>query len=204
MTRRRKKSLSEEDSALWDAVRKTATPIHVPRLKSTATDEHTLPRKPTKTPEPKPRNHAIPQFEIGARRAHTPMGHDLSPTVSDRLAAAPLQMDRKKHGKMTRGKLKPEARIDLHGMTLADAHPELIRFIMGSAASGRRLVLVITGKGKHRDEPGPIPVRKGVLRNQVPHWLRMPPLRDVILQVTEAHLKHGGAGAFYVYLRRNK
>ena len=111
-------------------------------------------------------------------------------------------MDAKAYGKMTRGKLSPEARIDLHGMTLAEAHPELIHFILNAQAGGLRLVLVITGKGKRRDDLGPIPHRTGALRHQVPQWLRLPPLGQVVLQVSEAHLMHGGSGAYYVDLRR--
>jgi DNA-nicking Smr family endonuclease len=111
-------------------------------------------------------------------------------------------MDRKRFGKMKKGRLAPEARIDLHGMTIAQAHPALNRFILDAAARGARLVLVITGKGKLRDEGGPIPERLGVLRHQVPHWLSTAPLRAHVLQVTEAHVKHGGQGAYYVYLRR--
>ena len=65
-----------------------------------------------------------------------------------------------------------------------------------------RLVLVITGKGKRRDDTGPIPQRVGALRHQVPQWLRLPPLGPAVLQITEAHLKHGGSGAYYVYLRK--
>jgi DNA-nicking Smr family endonuclease len=38
----------------------------------------------------------------------------------------------------------------------------------------------------------------------VPHWLSLPPLRPCILQLAEAHLSHGGAGALYVYLRRSR
>ena len=113
-------------------------------------------------------------------------------------------MDRKTFGRMTRGKLLPEARIDLHGMTVAAAHPALTAFILRSQAEGRRLVLVITGKGKRSEDSGPIPVRSGVLRHQVPHWLETPPLRQVVLQVTPAHRRHGGDGAFYVYLRRRR
>ncbi|MEN8837177.1 MAG: Smr/MutS family protein [Celeribacter marinus] len=124
--------------------------------------------------------------------------------MSQRLAHAPVEMDRKKFGKMKRGKLKPEARLDLHGMTLAHAHPALQGFILSSAAAGRRLVLVITGKGKDRDDGGPIPIRRGVLKNQVPHWLHQAPLRSVVMQINEAHLTHGGSGAYYVYLRRNR
>jgi DNA-nicking Smr family endonuclease len=41
-----------------------------------------------------------------------------------------------------------------------------------------------------------------VLRHQVPQWLRLPPLGNVVMQVTPAHIRHGGHGAYYVYLRR--
>jgi DNA-nicking Smr family endonuclease len=89
-------------------------------------------------------------------------------------------------------------------MTLADAHPALIRFIADAHARGLRLVLVITGKGKLREEYAPMPSRLGVLRHQVPHWLNSGALRPLVLQVTEAHRTHGGSGAYYVYLRRRK
>ena len=133
-----------------------------------------------------------------------PSTHNLMPALPDRLNAAPVQMDTKAFGKMKRGKIKPEGRIDLHGMTLDRAHPALSRFILSAHKSGKRLVLVITGKGKMRDEGGPIPTRHGVLRHQVPQWLGMPPLSSVVLQVTQAHVSHGGGGAYYVYLRRQR
>ena len=145
----------------------------------------------------------LPDFHVGQKvDAHRP--NYLLPGITHRLANAPVNMDSKSFGKMKRGKLVPEARIDLHGMTMAQAHPELLAFILGSHALGRRLVLVITGKGKDRDDGGPIPTRNGVLRHQVPQWMAMPPLAQAILQVTPAHLKHGGHGAYYVYLRRSR
>lgn len=153
---------------------------------------------------PEPLHHAKPRlspFVLG-EKVRVPERRDLGPTLPELLGQAPLQMDAKTHGKMTRGKLAPEARIDLHGLTLAEAHPELIRFILNAHAQGMRLVLVITGKGKRREDAGPIPQRMGALRHQVPHWLHLPPLGPVVLQVGEAHLKHGGSGAYYVYLRR--
>ena len=61
-------------------------------------------------------------------------------------------MDAGTFGRMRKGKLSPEGRIDLHGMTLAEAHPALISFILGSRAKGRRFVLVITGKGRVTDD----------------------------------------------------
>ncbi|WP_332870131.1 Smr/MutS family protein [Roseovarius salinarum] len=111
-------------------------------------------------------------------------------------------MDRKAFDRMRRGKLKPQARLDLHGMTLDRAHPALNGFIMRAHASGHRLVLVITGKGRSGIDAGPVPEQRGVLRRTVPRWLALPPLAQVVLQVTQAHARHGGEGAFYVYLRR--
>lgn len=113
-------------------------------------------------------------------------------------------MDHKTFGKLKRGRLDPEGRIDLHGMTLDQAHPALTRFILSAQASGKRLVLVITGKGKKSDESGPIPRPRGVIRREVPLWLAAPPLAQAVLQISPAHLRHGGSGAFYVYLRRNR
>ncbi|WP_417262436.1 Smr/MutS family protein [Celeribacter sp.] len=199
---RRKKTLSEEDKGLWNAVKKTAKPLHISKAPAPLA-------RPEKPNLPKPIAPIVREpfdfdLEIGKHATTSMTGHDLAPSISDRLAQAPLRMDRKKFGKMRKGNLAPEGRIDLHGMTIAQAHPALTRFILSSWAMDRRLVLVITGKGKHRDDDGPIPVRKGVLKHQVPHWLHMAPLRDAVLQVSEAHLKHGGTGAYYVYLRRKK
>ena len=113
-------------------------------------------------------------------------------------------MDGKLVRKLTRGKLTPEARIDLHGMTQDQAHLALESFILRSWNAQRRLVLVITGKGRDRDGEGPIPERGGVLRMQVPRWLRQGQLALAVLDLTPAHRRHGGDGAFYVYLRRNR
>lgn len=85
-------------------------------------------------------------------------------------------------------------------MTLGQAHPALTRFVLASFATGRRLVLVITGKGKGADAAWD--TQKGVLRRQVPDWLAGPPLGNVVQEILPAHRSHGGSGAFYVILRR--
>ena len=159
------------------------------------------------TPAPAPR--AKQTFKVTpALGASQPAGPstsvNLSPSIVDQVATQPIQMDRKAFTQMKRGKMKPEGKLDLHGMTLDRAHPALTRFILSAQAQGKRLVLVVTGKGKHRDDDGPIPVRFGVLRHQVPQWLSMPPLSSAVLQVSQANVRHGGGGAYYVYLRRNR
>lgn len=189
---RRRRVLTREERELWDRVTATARAMKPVPMKA----EEDGPIHHPKKPHP-----PHPEFRIGqtTRPATT---HDLVPSIEERLAAHPLRMDRRTHQQMLRGKLKPEARIDLHGMTVAEAHPELVRFLMQAQSAGKRMVLVITGKGKAKDDHGPIPQRMGVLRHQLPHWLSQPPLGGVVQQVAPAHLKHGGGGAFYVYLRR--
>jgi DNA-nicking Smr family endonuclease len=191
----RRRPLSPEEQDLWQSVARTARALHPAKPQSN--EEGPLPKAA-------PLHHAKPRlspFAVGEKARVPEPRHPVTEPAKS-VAHAPLQMDAKTHAKMTRGKLLPEARIDLHGMTLAEAHPKLTRFVLNAQDNGLRLVLVITGKGKQRDDGGPIPQRMGALRRQVPGWLHLPPLGPAVLQVTEAHQRHGGSGAYYVYLRR--
>ncbi len=198
----RRRELQPDEQALWQAVARTVTPApgKMP-LRRLETPAHPQPVREDAGPRPEPK--PLSAFRLGEKAAPRMPAHDVQPQVGDWLAAAPLQMDARTHARLTRGKLTPEARLDLHGMTLNEAHPELIRFILNAQGAGMRLVLVITGKGsRSAPDHGPIPQRRGILRHQVPQWLARVPLGPVVLQVTEAHLRHGGSGAYYVYLRR--
>ncbi|QUS36425.1 Smr/MutS family protein [Falsirhodobacter algicola] len=193
---RRRRTLRPDEEELWQAVARTAQPLHARPAPAPVPPEPAAPASSPPRAEPKP----LPPLRLGTQTSTRP--HDLAPTLREQIAAHPLKMDAKQFARMSRGRIAPQARIDLHGMTLAEAHPELMHFILDAHRQGMRLVLVITGKGKVRDEGGPIPTRTGVLRHQVPQWLRLPPLGPLVQQVAEAHLKHGGMGAYYVYLRR--
>lgn len=194
MSRRR---LTPEELALWRKVADTAE-RKSPHRKDPDSHQILRPKPKPAKPVPQPRE----RFEIGSCANNQTTGHDVLPGLQDRIAAQPIKMDKKAHARLKRGKLTPEGRIDLHGMTMERAHPALTGFILNAQAQGKRLVLVITGKGKRSDDSGPIPQRPGVLRHAVPQWLSMPPLAQAVLQVAEAHAKHGGGGAYYVYLRR--
>lgn len=193
MTRRK---LTQDEIELWRRVADTTSRLHPGA-------------KPAEFPRPKPKPHKVPkprlpEFTIGQDAVKRSPSNNLLPGLAEQMNTAPLRMDKKSFTRMKRGKLLPESRIDLHGMTLAHAHPELNRFVLRSHAEGLRLVLVITGKGKSKEDDGPIPVRRGVLKHSVPQWLSMAPLNSVVLQVTQAHVSHGGDGAYYVYLRRQR
>ena len=102
-------------------------------------------------------------------------------------------IDRATAERLKRGRRTIEARLDLHGLTQAEAHQALAHFIAGSRAAGRRCVLVITGRGRFSG---------GVLKEAVPRWLNEAGLRRHLLAIAPAQPQHGGNGALYVLLRR--
>jgi DNA-nicking Smr family endonuclease len=102
-------------------------------------------------------------------------------------------LDRASAERLKRGRYAIEARLDLHGMTQAEAHRALAGFVSGSRAIGRRCVLVITGHGR---------ISGGVLKAAVPRWLNEPDLRRHVLAITPAQPRDGGSGALYLLLRK--
>ncbi len=99
--------------------------------------------------------------------------------------------------RLKRGRIRPEARLDLHGMTLDEAHRAVSGFITRCAGQRLRCVIVITGKGKLGEA-------SGTLRTELPRWLNLGPTRARILAFAEAQSRDGGAGACYVLLRRTE
>ena len=195
---RKPRGLRPDEEALWQQVARTATPLS----EKPVTNSLIQPPKP-KTPVVAPKV-PIPAFQVGSKTATAPARHDLAPSVSHRVAATPLRMNKRTFGRMKRGKEAPEGRIDLHGMTAAAAHVALTAYLLRSFSEGKRLVLVITGKGRQSNEAGPIPTPTGILRHQLPDWISQPPLNQIVLQIAQSHQRHGGSGAFYVYLARNR
>lgn len=197
--------MTEADRALWDRVARTVA-RRAGRDASPPEPPAAAPRAPSPLSAPPPPATApgLAPFRLGETAAPRPAPHALAPGVRAELLAAPLAMDKRTHRALSRGKLRPEGRIDLHGLTLAHAEPALRQFVIASHDAGRRLVLVITGKGGRGAEEWPIPVAPGALKRQVPHWLHRPPLAGLVQQVVPAHRRHGGDGAFYVYLRRRR
>jgi DNA-nicking Smr family endonuclease len=184
----RRRGLTPDERRLWNQVAATAVPLRPADAPAAA--------EPAAAPVEPPRK-TVPSVQ--------PL-RLLAPLVVDPVAGlerAHPHMDRRRFDKLRRGRMDPEERLDLHGMTAERAHAALTAFILSAAAREVRLVLVITGKGK-ADESSHQPRRHGILRHSLPHWLAAPPVIGHILQVAPAHQRHGGAGAYYVYLRRRR
>ncbi len=108
---------------------------------------------------------------------------------------APAVLDKRTAQRLKRGQLAIDGRIDLHGMTQAEAHGALTAYLERAQGSTRHCILVITGKGR-------VSENGGVLRVMAPRWLNAPANRARVLAIAPAQPKDGGAGALYVLLRR--
>jgi len=95
---------------------------------------------------------------------------------------------------LTGGGAAPEASLDLHGLRAEEAAKEVVRFLRGSHRGGKRLVLVVYGKG-HHSEGG-----VGVLGDRVVRALTEGGAAPVVLAFATAPLRLGGEGALLVRL----
>ena len=100
--------------------------------------------------------------------------------------------------KMKAGEFSSEAHIDLHGLNAAQAWEALVGFFRSAYHKGARCVLVVPGRGLN--SPG----GAGVLRERLQTWFTQAPFKYVILAFCTALPRHGGAGALYVLLRKQK
>lgn len=204
MGRSGRRRLSPEERDLWEKVAASAVPLH-PRSPSQIVTPENEPMPTPLAPMRKSGSEAPFPIPPLARRSipEPQIRLDLTPDPRFALGVGAPRMDRRRFDKLRRGRLEPEDRLDLHGMTAGRAHSALTGFILGSYTRNLRLVLVITGKGRS-DEFAMTPHRTGVLRHGVPHWLSTPPLSECVLDIVPAHQRHGGGGAYYVYLSRRR
>ncbi|MEM5515696.1 Smr/MutS family protein [Henriciella sp. AS95] len=172
------RKLSSDEAKAWDRVRRSVRPLKSgpsPKIKRDVTDHPILKQvKPAKPPA----------------KAGTQTG---SGRVSRAEPAMSGPADRSKEKKVRRGKLDISASFDLHGHTQDSAWSALPAFLIREQARGSRCVIVITGKGK---------TGEGILRRNFLRWIEMPDASSLVSGYSPAHPKHGGSGAFYVFLRR--
>lgn len=182
--RRRGKLLSEAELALWRQVARTVKPL-----------PGRAPVEPEAEAEP-----ATPALAVQNVQPALPSSTDRPPA---RPAPPPLvPLERRVRTQLRRGRQGVEAVIDLHGLRQDEAHSALRCFLRLQQQRGAKLVLVVTGKGMAGDAG--YGDERGILRRNVPHWLRLPDLRPLVLGFDEAEQRHGGAGALYIRLRRNR
>lgn len=178
----KRRTLTRDEKALWAHVQRSVSPFPGRKLEEL----------PIETPAArKSESHTLSAPSLGIQKKPAPQ--PLSPPLTT--------MDRRALRKVKSGRRDIDGVLDLHGLTQAAAHDALQSFLYRKQREGASLVIIITGKGAGGafDDPDR---ERGVLRRMVPHWLRLPDLRPLILGFETAATHHGGEGALYVRLRR--
>ena len=175
-------NMDDDDAAVWERLTR-GVKSYEPELP---------PSRPAKSPKAKPK-----------QRRRTKVTPCAQPQSVGKRESQPIDLrsgekagiDGATRRRLAQGQIPIEARLDLHGLTAAQAERRLARFVDQASRTGVRCVLVITGKGSEG---------KGVLRRLVPLWLKTPPLSGQILAISQARQADGGGGALYVMLRRKR
>jgi DNA-nicking Smr family endonuclease len=174
----RRRKLSDEERTLWSRITRSVAPLR--RKAVEPADAASTTRKTT---------------AASTVRVPAPVRNPVPPP---KPAPSVEPLDRKMKRRLARGTVEIDARLDLHGKTQSQAHAALLRFLHRAQGDGARFVLVITGKGTRDDG------ERGVLKRQVPLWLRLPEFRGYVAGLEDAHVGHGGEGALYVKIRRER
>lgn len=142
---------------------------------------------PRRKPKGKGSAKPLPSREDFANMLRLPA----APSV--RAKPTPLTLDVNQDKRVRRGRVDIDAKIDLHDMTQSMAQPALHRAIIRAANRNKYCLLVVTGKGLRGD---------GILRRSFHGWIADPAVRPLIASYAPAHIKHGGTGAWYVFLKK--
>jgi DNA-nicking Smr family endonuclease len=213
--RPRSGGLSEADRSQWEKVAATVRPLRTSRP---------APRPEPQIPEgrgqgspaehgktrPEPASSLTSTGPASARPRPSHGQAQVGPGTS-RADADAATLDGGWDRRIRSGRVAPDLVVDLHGHSRDSARTLLRRRLLSAASSGGRVALVITGKGSsgmdrpQRDsaEPPGAP-RRGVIREMLPHWLSEPDIQPLVAALRTAHPRHGGGGAWYVILRRQK
>ncbi|MGB1069286.1 MAG: Smr/MutS family protein [Henriciella sp.] len=174
------RKISERDLRYWQAAMKHVRPLSGSRSST--------PRDPA--------NFILPAYSKRQEATSATIKATVS-TNSKQVRQSPsparLPADRSKEKMVKRGKQRVSASFDLHGHTQDSAWRVLPDFLRREQARKSDCVIIITGKGR---------LGEGVLRRNFLLWLESYEATSLVSGYAPAHPRHGGTGAFYVFLRR--
>lgn len=181
------RGLSVEEADAWEKLAATVSPLHPLRP--------VQPRPPhsAKPPAaPRPRERAFKPPSARPVTVRTPV----SPTPG---AGLDSHWDRR----LKSGTLQPELTLDLHGHNLDAAYEQVVAGVGRARAMGARTILLVTGKLRPV-EAADRGSRRGAIRAKVLDWLAASSHHTAIAAVRRAHQRHGGDGALYIVLKRER
>ncbi len=187
---RKGRGLTADEAALWRRVKASVTPLR---------PEKAAAEKPEGEPSVSKLLEAALSAPKPTKAAPRPHTHPPGPKSYKPAPKPPAPANRGPEKRVRRGKVEVAASLDLHGYTQDQACRALHGFLQAQQRPEACVVLVVTGKGG-RLVAGE--ATAGVLRQRFPDWLQHPAVRGIVAGYAPAHARHGGGGAFYVFLKR--
>ncbi|MBO6766996.1 MAG: Smr/MutS family protein [Erythrobacter sp.] len=184
------RGLSAEESEAWDRLAATVVPLH-----------------PLKPVQPRPAHEAqapaAPEPAGKVRLPKAPKPARIAPPAPAPQPRLDQGLDSHWDRRLKSGTLQPELTLDLHGHNLDAAYDRLMSGVAQARGMGARTILLITGK------PRPVEAadrgsRRGAIRAKVLDWLAASNHHSAIAAVRRAHQRHGGDGALYIVLKRER
>ena len=179
------RGLSAEEAEAWEKVAATVAPMHARSVKQTAAKAAPAPVLPKKTLQ-KPQRPVSPKMP--------------QPKPSPN---PPGNLDGQWDKRLKSGSIQPDFTLDLHGHGLDAAYNRLMSGVAQARAMGARTILLVTGKPRPVD-PADRGTKRGAIRAKVLDWLAASSHHSAIAAVRRAHIRHGGEGALYIVLRRER
>jgi DNA-nicking Smr family endonuclease len=191
--------LHPEERALWGRVAASVKPMRG-RTAGTLSNPNTAHPKPVEGLSflPLPKKKTVQRFD-GIRAS----GDGEAKRRVSQTSGPGQTLDTNWDKNLANGLTAPDRTIDLHGHSLASAHSLLNHALGDAVRHGARLVLLVTGKPA-RNNPRMPPTGRGVIRASVEDWIKAGPHASRIAAIRGAHPKHGGAGALYLVIRRDR
>ena len=175
----RLRRLSDEEIALWTEVARSVSR-----------------RRGASLPAPAKPLPAKAQARLRPRRAASRSQARQAAPAAARADRAAAEARTRPRARRDRRRARPARHEPGRGASGAARLPAPLPGARGAARDRRHR------QGRPARRAGPWGEERGVLRRLVPHWLREPDLRSVVLGFEEAGRAHGGSGALYVRLRR--
>lgn len=184
------RGLTAEEQAAWARLASSVDPLEgrsKPLMPVAATPISEMKSRP---PKPKP-----------TQPVSKPAPSQPTPRVARRIGQSSL--DSHWDRKLKAGSITPDYTLDLHDHYVDAAHTRLLDGVAQACSMDARLVLVITGRSRPVDAADRA-TKRGVIRAKLLDWLAASDHADAIAAIRKAHRRHGGEGALYIVLRRNR
>lgn len=191
--RRPGRRLTAEEARAWAQVARTVRKLDPPLPESA----------PETLDQPAPVVGSAPVAPVRKVRGRVPPPLPPRPSAAPRHAGTDAPLDGSWERRIAKGALVPDFSLDLHGATLDQAYTRLMHGLTQARAMGARVVLVVTGK------PRPVDAmdrgeRRGAIRAKIADWLSASEHAGQIVALRGAHPRHGGTGAIYLVLKKQR